>query len=245
MYGDTTWLYVSLAFVGGQLETFLLIKLHLTRLYLGPIAGVWTIFVYCIRFMVNGKTAVFGRIIGYCWISGEYHVWRVVCFYVPLWVAFSYIISCYIYIFSRMITLKRRLNKFAGRKQSVFTEAQGSIGRFVKRILIFMLVFWITWFWGTYHRIYQLVHGSTSIPIWVYMLHQIFAPLQGFFNAIFFFYFTLTSSKKIDLFSKTGDIVRSINKSSKLSMPAPATPQTPNSIDSDTIFDRNTSRDIP
>lgn len=110
----------------------------------------------------------YGDADGWCWISkyGEHQkswgtVWRMICFYIPLWVTIVFIVVVY-----------RRTLKVLDRTGESF-----------KRMRYYPLVLIIIYFFATVDRIWQMF-GTANYELCVFRVF--FASLAGFFNALIY-----------------------------------------------------------
>ncbi|KAG4101579.1 hypothetical protein H8356DRAFT_1305955 [Neocallimastix lanati (nom. inval.)] len=121
---------------------------------------------------------VMGDATFWCWITDRYSKYRMLFFFGPIWMVFFF--NAFVYISMEIINKKR--NKDMNETYSKYSVA--------KRSNLFLLVFFITWIWGTINRIQNLISSGKSIFI-LYLLHAIFTPLQGFLNSMVYFWYSI------------------------------------------------------
>ncbi|ORX59190.1 hypothetical protein BCR36DRAFT_317123 [Piromyces finnis] len=123
------------------------------------------------------KEVGLGEGISWCWNSKDNGRYKLYIFYIPLWIVFIFNASIYILIdiICNKKGIKRINNNTIYFKNSI-----------VKRSDLYLLVFFITWIWGSVNQFYKM---NNENPIFIlYLLHAIFAPLQGFLNSLVYFW---------------------------------------------------------
>lgn len=119
----------------------------------------------------------------WCWISKKHSDFRYALFYAPLWISIAFGII-FTYLGVRKV--------YSIEKQGMITNYKHT--RTASKAFLYGLVFVITWTPGTINRVYEAIHGHSP---WILVLsHCIFTPLQGFLNAVVFFYLRSTKQEK-------------------------------------------------
>eukprot|EP00743_Colponemidia_sp_Colp-15_P003637 GILK01003926.1.p1 GENE.GILK01003926.1~~GILK01003926.1.p1 ORF type:complete len:317 (-),score=26.39 GILK01003926.1:333-1283(-) len=140
------------------------------------------IFVWTTAFILTAlpfTTNSYGSAGSWCWISNDQGnisvTWRLVQFYIPLWITFAFNTTVYI----RIVQVMRSL---FGRQQSMLESRQKEM-KVLRRLRLYPLVLVVCWISGTVNRIQNFI--APDHPIFVlYLLHILFGSLQGFFNSL-------------------------------------------------------------
>lgn len=126
---------------------------------------IWT-FV-AVEVLLPLTQQAYGNTVGWCWIKNEkdvYH-WRLIQFYIPLWIAVFYCMFVYIKVFFRL-------------KES--RDAGSS--RLMTRIMYYPLVLVVCFGPATIHRLFEFFTQKTSFTL--AMFHAVFSSVFGLSNAI-------------------------------------------------------------
>lgn len=112
----------------------------------------------------------------WCWIEGNTGALRFTCFYMFVVMAWIY----NLFVFLRVSYAIRHRTKKAKRSEtSAIVVAQNAVRR---KMIQYLLIFFVIWFFGLLNRSIQDLSGSDVF--WAIVLHVLFVPMQGFLNAI-------------------------------------------------------------
>eukprot|EP01094_Clydonella_sp_ATCC50884_P014655 TRINITY_DN2512_c0_g2_i1.p1 TRINITY_DN2512_c0_g2~~TRINITY_DN2512_c0_g2_i1.p1 ORF type:complete len:357 (+),score=109.86 TRINITY_DN2512_c0_g2_i1:150-1073(+) len=136
---------------------------------------VWTsAFVF---WLVPLLTLNYGSAGLWCWITdrawGAW--WRFLCFYFPLYIFIVWIIFAYFAISFKIWYTFR--GTAAAKKSKDF--------KIIRRLALYPIAFVIIWIFPIINRAQNWIDPQNPIFI-LYLLHAIFAPLQGFVNAVIY-----------------------------------------------------------
>ncbi|KAJ3303456.1 hypothetical protein HDV03_003824 [Kappamyces sp. JEL0829] len=131
---------------------------------------------------------LYGSATLWCWISSEFSSWRIYLFYLPIWVCILFNFLVYIYVFFK---LRAMSTKFHLNSTVLVSYARHSS--------FFVLAALLTWCWGSIVRVQGMVDPTNQVP-WLFAMHAIFTPLNGFVN---FLVYAATSPEMVRRFKQT------------------------------------------
>lgn len=101
----------------------------------------------------------------------------------PLWFAMILILVLMVLIYCK---IKRLETNVSARYSYTTAERKRHSQLFKHQAVLYVGIFYITWLFRSLQKI--MSDGGAEIPFWVFFLSVLFAPLQGFGNAIVYFY---------------------------------------------------------
>ena len=107
----------------------------------------------------------------WCWIEDS--SWHIPAFYLFLFIVVTF----------NLVIFVRVQQEVAERLQGADDKALAKITRKLRH---YLLAFIGTWFWGIVNRLNTIAHPDDPYHFGLALLHVIFVPLQGFFNAIIY-----------------------------------------------------------
>ncbi len=121
---------------------------------------------YSMSWVENGGP-VYTRNVMNCWIGERYKAYRLIFFYLPLWLSFLYTMGVYAFI-GRHIFKAEKEQKRRGEVPLLHNATK----RFVAKTIIYLIIFIACWIWGSIGRIYEMVnHGEMSYVL--VLLHMV------------------------------------------------------------------------
>ena len=126
----------------------------------------------------------------WCWVKGgSTGNWaRFGVFFFPLWGVFLFNVCIYSYVGRIVYKTSRDLENLKIRRQSPWEI-------YVRKTVLYMIAFIINWLPATVNRIQGLIPGSQPVFM-LFVLHAIFTPLQGFLNALVYFFSVKMSNSR-------------------------------------------------
>ena len=155
---------------------------------------VWIYVGICLLFPIGSISFLLsehalGPAFIWCWILHDRPDLRYGLFFIPLWTC---IIVGVIFTFlgvRKVWIVERKALKCTS--QPTLKSYQHT--RAASKAFLFGLVFVIVWIPGTLDRIYERLYGAS--PFFLVLLHCFFTPIQGFLNALVYWYFQKSKRK--------------------------------------------------
>lgn len=200
-FGIQMW-FISATFWTGCMATHCLMAVVLSK----PIAhlepyykyyhavswGIPLIFAFLpFAFQTKELGPIYVHIGNWCWIGGNYSLFRMYLFYGLVWAIFLYNVICYSIVGYKISQMSKFLNDT---QHAMKTRKHTS--RFVLKTLVYMGAFLINWVFSTANRIQALVDPTPSY--FLNLLQCITLPLQGFMNALIYFAFAYYSIEEAE-----------------------------------------------
>lgn len=127
---------------------------------------------------VSAALGLFGNANLWCWIDGQYPLYRMLFFYVWYWASLAIVtVSMLTVVWTvarqERASLRYSANNYRGNTKKVATQA-----------VLYIFAFYVTALFATIVRVFQAF--STNVPFWAIMCMTIFYPAQGFLNAMIY-----------------------------------------------------------
>ncbi len=153
-------------------------------------------------FAGENNESVYGDAILWCWITSKYSLYKIVLYYVPVWLTFAFNTISYCYVYWYLRDSQKQIANIAKANGSYGTAARRSVASkqhkvlsFISKASNFMLAFGVVWIWNCINGLHNI--SDASHPLYGLMVMQaIFTPLQGFVNSSVYFSISLNDEEK-------------------------------------------------
>ncbi|KAJ3086142.1 hypothetical protein HK102_013472, partial [Quaeritorhiza haematococci] len=139
---------------------------HLEPIYHALAWGLPTLMVvimYGVSFRNPERGPIFGDATLWCWISGNWNIYRLIFFYIPLWLIFIFNLFVYVYVGKTVWLSTKRIRQTATQashglnpdipNSPMVANANRTIQRYARKTSFYLLAFFINWLFGTINRI--------------------------------------------------------------------------------------------
>ncbi|KAI9190255.1 hypothetical protein H9P43_001688 [Blastocladiella emersonii ATCC 22665] len=141
-------------------------------------------------FAGTGDVSFYGNATQWCWIGDKWASYRLIMFFIPLWIVFAY---CFIIYVAVGLEIHRTFQESAaslassGNPTSARKQFRARL-RFAIKTSLYMAAFFLAYFGATTNRVATMLSADGKTTYYgLFILHVLTIPGAGVFNAIVYF----------------------------------------------------------